>query len=54
MMPMNTRRSSRDFGEQVLSKVYIRLDEQNINDIATELHMNVGTLKGRMRKATKD
>ena len=54
MMPMNKRRYSKDFREQALSKVYSRPDEQNIDDIATELHMNVGTLKGWMRKATKD
>jgi hypothetical protein len=52
-MTMKTKYQS-GFKEQALRKVFARSNDQTVESIATDLNMNVGTLRGWMKKPSRD
>ena len=42
------------FKEQALRKVFARSSDQTIESVATDLNVNVGTLTGWMKDASRD
>lgn len=42
------------FKEQALRKVFARASDQTVESIAVDLNMNVGTLRGWMKNASRD
>lgn len=42
------------FKEQALRKVFARSSDQTVDAIAIDLNMNVGTLRGWMKNASRD
>jgi transposase-like protein len=52
-MTLKTKYQS-GFKEQALRKVFARSNDQTVESIATDLNMNVGTLRGWMKKPSRD
>jgi transposase-like protein len=53
-MIMKKTKYQSGFKEQALTKVFARSSDQTVESIATDLNMNLGTLRGWMKDASRD